>query len=277
MLGWLGRTLQSERLSQLAAAELEHYIALDRSPLPHPETREGYWGDKHLVYWLSGLSDYLVLSDFIAEHRGASSAPYSLLDFGCSSGRVLRHFAAYRDDLNLYANDANSNSVLWVRQHLPSSAVAFLNPIHPPLPLPDSSIDFAYAFSVFTHIDGFEESWLLELRRVLKPGGRLFLTVATERTWPLLAAADHFMLKTLLRSTHQVVGRPDLLVNQQLFRSPMPEDRVVILNQANPIKCLYTFHSSDYVRKRWGRLFKIERIILKAHGEHQDGILATKE
>src|SRR4030095_896414 len=100
MLGWLGRTLQSERLSKLTAAELEHYIALDRSPLPHPETREWYWGDQHLVYWLSGLSDYLVLSDFIAEHRGVSSAPYTLLDFGCSSGRVLRHFAAYRDDLN---------------------------------------------------------------------------------------------------------------------------------------------------------------------------------
>jgi len=46
----------------------------------------------------------------------------------------------------------------------------------PPLPFPDNSFDLIYAVSVFTHLsEEHQRTWLPELRRVLRPGGRLLL------------------------------------------------------------------------------------------------------
>jgi hypothetical protein len=49
------------------------------------------------------------------------------------------------------------------------------------------------AYSVFTHIEAMETTWLMELRRVLRKGGIAWITVHTEGTladmtpdWPLL-------------------------------------------------------------------------------------------
>ena len=41
--------------------DLESYIADDPYPIPTTADREGYHGDRHYDYWLSGLKDYLLL------------------------------------------------------------------------------------------------------------------------------------------------------------------------------------------------------------------------
>lgn len=45
-------------------------------------------------------------------------------------------------------------------------------------PLPDSYIDDAIAYSIFTHLQTLEvaQNYMNELKRVIKPGGRLFIT-----------------------------------------------------------------------------------------------------
>jgi ubiquinone/menaquinone biosynthesis C-methylase UbiE len=37
--------------------------------------------------------------------------------------------------------------------------------------------DLIYCGSVFTHIDDLADAWLLELRRITRPGGRIYVTV----------------------------------------------------------------------------------------------------
>jgi len=54
----------------------------------------------------------------------------------------------------------------------------------PILPFPDNHFDVIYDFSVFMHIKFQWDMWLLELKRVLKPGGLLIQTIHTENTWP---------------------------------------------------------------------------------------------
>jgi SAM-dependent methyltransferase len=49
------------------------------------------------------------------------------------------------------------------------------------MPYPADHFDVVYGHSVFTHLS-YEDhfNWLIEIRRVLKPGGFAFLTVCTE-------------------------------------------------------------------------------------------------
>ena len=51
-----------------------------------------------------------------------------------------------------------------------------VNREQPPLDFPDDHFDLVTALSVFTHITDGWSDWLLEIRRVLKPGGLLIAT-----------------------------------------------------------------------------------------------------
>jgi SAM-dependent methyltransferase len=49
------------------------------------------------------------------------------------------------------------------------------------LPFKDEYFDLVYAGSVFAHIDELTNAWFLELRRILKPGGKLWFTINDRR------------------------------------------------------------------------------------------------
>ena len=275
LIPMLGETVQSRCLAQLDESEIDACAVRDSLPLPNPDEREGYWHDQHAAYWLSGLSDYLFLSELIAALPSVDGCP-RVLDFGCASGRVLRHFHCQSGDYLLFGTDINRRNIKWIRAHLPAAILGIQNAILPPVPFADCSLDFIYAHSVFTHINDFEEAWLMELHRVLKPGGKVFITFHSERTWGLLSNPDHFMLEQYTNGSHAIEGRPDLDIGTQLFAAPMPADRVVLYNTEYPINNVNVFHKLDYVRGRWGRVFDIEELVECAHGEHQEGMLARK-
>jgi hypothetical protein len=76
----------------------------DQMPLPTTEAREGYYGDRHIEYWLSGLRDMRKV--ITATGLDRLEIP-RLLDFGGASGRVIRHFPAWRAAAELYVCDIN--------------------------------------------------------------------------------------------------------------------------------------------------------------------------
>jgi SAM-dependent methyltransferase len=100
----------------------------------------------------------------------------TMLDFGCSSGRVLRVLGALRPDLGLLGCDPNGGAIAWASEHLPMGRF-FVSPIDPPLDLADRSLDVAYAISIWSH---FAERpalrWLAEMHRLIRPGGALLIT-----------------------------------------------------------------------------------------------------
>src|SRR5206468_8257505 len=56
------------------------------------------------------------------------------------------------------------------------------NGLSPPLAFGDASFDLAYALSVFTHLpEAIQHDWMDELRRVVRPGGFVLLTMHGER------------------------------------------------------------------------------------------------
>jgi len=100
-----------------------------------------------------------------------------VLDFGSGAGGGLRHFVPERDaGVELWGCDIHGPSVDWASRNL--AGFTFIqNSEAPPLAVPDGYFDLVYAVSVFTHITAHWADWLIELRRVLRPGGLLIATV----------------------------------------------------------------------------------------------------
>ena len=100
----------------------------------------------------------------------------TVLDFGASSGRVLRAVAAGRPDLRCIGCDPNEAAIAWAAEHLPMARF-FASPQRPPLDLAGGSVDLVYAVSIWSH---FAEppavEWLKEMHRVLAPGAALVMT-----------------------------------------------------------------------------------------------------
>lgn len=101
----------------------------------------------------------------------------SILEFGCSYGRLLRHFFTLVPEAKLAGCDIIAKEILWSRNKYPEGKF-LVNQAKPPVGFSDGEFDFIYSYSVFTHLS--EENhlnWLKELSRILKPGGVMLHTV----------------------------------------------------------------------------------------------------
>lgn len=242
--------------------DLESAIEKDQAPLPQTKDREGYYGENHFSYWCSGLRD---VSNLIASVERLKLQPQTYLDFGCSSGRVLRHFAYQHPEIQAYGCDINRAHIEWIQLYLPNRLLVFQNHSIPTLPLPDNSLDMITAYSVFTHIEVFETAWLLELRRILRPGGIVWVTVHTEKTWQEMT--PKWPLYKALKNHHEF----------KKFDSskPMPSERMVFRWREDRSYSSNIFYSFDYIKRNWGRLFDIAEIH-RRHPNFQDVIVLRK-
>jgi SAM-dependent methyltransferase len=112
-----------------------------------------------------------------AQDTGFEPAPGQAgLDFGCSSGRVVRVLAAAYSDVEWHGCDPLAEAVEWAQANLPD--IAFIrSPERPPLDYENDSLDLVFAISVWSHFgENAALSWLAEMRRVLRRSGRLILT-----------------------------------------------------------------------------------------------------
>ena len=224
---------------------LERALARDTYPLPVTDDREGYFGPHHFSYWASGHRDARLMFE-AADRLGVDLRSY--LDIGCASGRVLRHVALAERDVQAIGCDINRRHTDWVAAHLPPSIQVFQNHSIPTLPLPDACLDVVTAYSVFTHIEAFETTWLMELRRVLRPGGIAWITVQTESIWEEMGP-----------------GWPvyDSLLNFADFapyaesRQGLPEARSVFRSHAGRSYSSHVFYRPDYIHDTWGRILDV--------------------
>ena len=172
------RLLQRLRLIGPAFRAYERAVALrphsvvppDGVPLPPRRLMVRVAGTAGAEWFLrSGRAGY----DAIAAHVDVQQTR-DVLDFGCGCGRVTRYF---KDHFGAVAgSDVNADAVAWCRDHL-GFARFETNGLAPPLAFADDSFDLVYALSVFTHLTAdLQLAWRDELRRVLRPGGRLLIT-----------------------------------------------------------------------------------------------------
>jgi SAM-dependent methyltransferase len=271
------RCAQGPLLTALGAERVRALIAQDPLPVPPPPARERYFEGDDMSYWISGLGDRLLLEDIARRLDRPLAKGSRVLDFGSSSGRVLRHFANAVPEIHGYGIDLGRTSVQWARQHLQPAVVVLQGTVLPNLPFPDGYFDCIYAGSVFTHIDDFEEAWLLELSRVLSPAGFALLTFHPERTWNEMGSnPEHWVRHVIGRGPHRLDPGGIEPVSMDLFEQPMPADRVVLTLTALTVNNANVFHSDRWIRDRWGRLLELQFVIPRAHDEYQDAAVLTR-
>jgi SAM-dependent methyltransferase len=114
---------------------------------------------------------------------------HTLVDVGCGSGRLAKALVPYLVSGRYLGTDVVRELLDYARQGCPPSwRFELVEDIR--IPFQDNSADFATFFSVFTHLL-HEESYcyLLEARRVVKPGGKIvFSFLEFEHNWPIFEA-----------------------------------------------------------------------------------------
>jgi predicted O-methyltransferase YrrM/SAM-dependent methyltransferase len=237
----------------------------DSYPLPTTEDREGYFGPDHFSYWASGLLDARMLIDTA---RSLGVTPRAFLDLGCASGRVTRHTALELPEMKTMGCDINRLHVEWCNRYLPPSVTTFQNHSIPSIPLESNSVDIVSAYSVFTHIEAMETTWLMEIRRILRPGGIAWITLHTEGTlqdmtpdWPLW---------------RPVMEHPeaDKLIDKE--KRDFPGDRLVVRWLAGRSYSSNVFYKEAYVRQHWSRIMEVADF-RRRHPSFQDVVILRKE
>jgi SAM-dependent methyltransferase len=160
-----------------------------------------------------GLYEADLVVDALASAGIDLATVRSALDFGCSSGRVVRALAAAHPDIHWHGCDPNAPAIAWASEHLPGVEL-FVSENQPPLPLADASLDLVYAISIWSHFaPELGLLWLEEMRRLLHPGGHLVLT-----THGLTAVAYYALLD--LRTPQQSKEIADALYSQGWWYAP---------------------------------------------------------
>ncbi len=273
-IGAVSQHLNGEVLSDFFTvfpdADIEQMIGRDPFNLPATCDRELYHGDRHYDWWLSGLLDYLKIKQIMVKYGRPLKTGDAFYEMGCASGRVLRHFAIQHDDLQVWGSDINNRHIEWMRLNLPNSIKIFQNTILPQIPLESNSMDIVCAFSVFTHIDDLELTWLCEIRRVLKKGGVFYVTIHSEDTWKSLRPSDQ-IYKSLMDMAPYI---SEYQITEDFLAGPLPKNKTVFSWPTNNYNT-YVFHKKDYIRREWGRFFKIHDII-RAGSCYQDVVVMQK-
>jgi SAM-dependent methyltransferase len=200
-----------ERLSDQDIADIEELLKADpgaSEQLRHAATSEarryviltyGVWLGAPAVLDKTGLSAALPPEDVHAMARGPLSAAggtyeadmvanalesigveiaslSSGLDFGCSSGRVVRVLAAAYPDLKWHGCDPNGPAIEWAAENLPGIAFS-VNGDAPPLQIAAGALDLVYAISIWSHFEPkLGLRWFEEMHRLIRPGGYLVCT-----------------------------------------------------------------------------------------------------
>lgn len=167
---------------EAAAGESVHQAGptgFDAEAIPPRELWVAY-GESGAEYIRSGQEHSQQMFGKLAQAGCDVQSLHRVLDFGCAAGRMTRHVARALPGAQVWGADISADHIEWADRHLGALASFFTSTSVPHLPFRDDYFDLIYAGSVFTHIDDLHLAWFLELNRIVRPGGWLFISVQDE-------------------------------------------------------------------------------------------------
>jgi SAM-dependent methyltransferase len=180
----------------------------------------------------------------ILKREGVALVPgQSILEWGCAGGRVLRHFAPEAVHSEVWGIDQHGPSITWCKQNLSPPFRFMTCTAFPHLPFEDNTFTLVYAGSVFTHILHLMDAWMMEFRRILKPGGLALFTVHDEHTWEYLA-------------THEEEKRLVDPGRLEQFAGTLNHE-VSFLYAGGSWINVVSFLRSDWIKREWGQYLEV--------------------
>lgn len=192
----MGRVRRLSRYAGQCLDSLPVRMGHRTPPIPGPKLLHLIGGTCDARWFLgSGQAGAATVRDALAGQGVRLEDCEAVLDFGCGVGRVMRHWRGVQGP-RFHGTDYNPRLIAWCRRHLPFAAFG-VNGLDPGLAYPDGSFDVAYAFSVFTHLTSArQEAWMSELRRLVRPGGHLILSLHGEFYLQAMSDADRARFRT---------------------------------------------------------------------------------
>ncbi len=214
-------------------------------PVPSAEQRFRVIGNRDLDGFLRiGCTDAhklltLIRADFprLREVRA--------LDWGVGCGRIARHTS----DLfgSFTGVDIDADNVGWCSANLPGRYETIL--LRERTQFPSGEFDVIYGVSVFTHLrEDIQDLWLDELRRLLRPGGRAYITVHGRTA-----------VEYSCRPAAEIAAAVSRLEREQFFVSNVNHQLDGFVPE--PGEYVNVFHHPDYVLRHWRKYFEHIEII----------------
>lgn len=172
--------------------------AFELGPAPDGRVASVTWGDfshrptrrdRLRFFW---LGYHLMLRFFEALHDVGFDlrAARSVLELGSGTARLLRMFR-YLEGVRLVGTDLDAESIEWCRERVPV-AEYHVNDFRPPLSFAaDGEFDLVLAAAVFVQMrSSLQREWLVEVHRILRPGGVFLCTELNETAQFLYLSED---------------------------------------------------------------------------------------
>lgn len=216
------------------------------APIPPVELRSIVSDENIAPFLYAGFLDAEAAASIYEQYGRALDHRPTVLDFGCGCGRVMRFFDP--NTWTIYGAEINQDHVDWCNANLPGTRSS-RNSNQPPLPFDDQTIDFAYSFSVFSHLPReLASTWLADLGRILRPDGVAMITAHGYTALKIIAGSPNHQLMFRLTS-EQAVAIGDALAAAEIVYLPYDAD-VLEAAHAGPVYG-NAFMDPDYAKRAW--------------------------
>ena len=183
---------------------------------------------------------------------------------------MMRWLADIAHRCEVWGVDISARHIMWCQNHLSPPFKFATVTTAPHLPFEDGYFDLIYCGSVFTHIADLADAWLLELKRIVKPGGRLYITVHDKHTLDLIVKHPEKVYSDGLPVDS---GFRNLLLSYDRAEKFMSRDFYMFtIGRALDSQ---VFYDIDYLYQHWGRSLNVVSITPEAYG-YQTAIVLKK-
>lgn len=239
-------------------------LADDGYAVPPVDLWQGY-AETPEEFLETGRVDVATMLDILAKAAAPVETFGRVLDFGCAAARMLRFFPRGPHTDELWGVDVNAHHINWCQLHMGAPFAFATTTTTPHLPFEDAYFDLVYVGSVFTHISDLADAWFLELRRVTRPGGYLYITIHDRGTIELLLTKfrDHPLFYDFVPMVESFCERTGVRSQKYAYFTML----------ADPMS--QVFYDEDYLIRKWSRWADFVSINPEAH-DHQTALLFRK-
>ncbi|MEP7290344.1 MAG: class I SAM-dependent methyltransferase [Chloroflexota bacterium] len=247
--------LANGELETLSIAYVDTELERQRVPIPPEHLQVRVRGSSQDWLRIQALI-YHGMKAEIEKHRKLTSFE-RILDWGCGCGGIMRYLLDDVPAERIYGCDIDSEAIGWNKQFFIGPSFTW-NIYQPPTPYESEYFDLIYGISIFTHLsEPMQFQWLKELRRLLKPGGIIAVSLHGEAITP-----GHF--------------KPWVAGGKGFFDTDS-EQRFEFAAYATIDYYRSTFHTRAYVMREWSKYFRVLDYIERGINGYQDLVILTAE